>query len=132
MGRARNLLWSYYGASDMQPTTADEVDDVNIDGAVFNVEKYVSNLLQYKSLEELAQRVMQWCQRSRASTATCKLVYENYNKFISATDTIRKMKNRVEVRFSIFLFVAPQLNLNLQLEKITAAICARRIWSPKC
>ena len=25
------------------------------------------------------------------------LVYENYNKFISATDTIRKMKNRVEV-----------------------------------
>ena len=28
------------------------------------------------------------------------LVYENYNKFISATDTIRKMKNRVEVRAS--------------------------------
>ena len=26
------------------------------------------------------------------------LVYENYNKFISATDTIRKMKNRVEAR----------------------------------
>ncbi len=26
------------------------------------------------------------------------LVYENYNKFIDATDTIRKMKQNVEVR----------------------------------
>ena len=96
--RARNLLASYYGVSDDQPTTAEEVDDMNIDGAAFNVDKYVSNMLQYKSLEELVQRGNAMVSEIKSLDSDMQmLVYENYNKFISATDTIRKMKFRVEV-----------------------------------
>ena len=52
--RARNLLSSYYGAS--VASSGPEVDDLNIDGAGFNVDKYVSGLLEHKSLPELMQR----------------------------------------------------------------------------
>ena len=71
---------------------------MNIDGAAFNVDKYVSNMLQYKSLEELVQRGNAMVSEIKSLDSDMQmLVYENYNKFISATDTIRKMKDRVEV-----------------------------------
>ena len=92
--RARNLLSSYYGAS---VAPAEEVDDMNIDGGSFNADKYVSNLLQYKSLPELMQRGIAMVSEIKSLDSDMQmLVYENYNKFISATDTIRQMKNRVE------------------------------------
>ena len=94
--RARNLLSSYYGAS--VASSGPEVDDLNIDGAGFNVDKYVSSLLQQRSLEELVQRGNAMVSEIKSLDSDMQmLVYENYNKFISATDTIRKMKNRVEV-----------------------------------
>ena len=93
--RARNLLSSYYGVSDTAP--AEEVDDMNIDGPAFSADRYVSNLLQYKSLEELVQRGNAMVGEIKSLDSDMQmLVYENYNKFISATDTIRTMKQRVE------------------------------------
>ena len=128
--RARNLLSSYYGAS--VSSSGPEVDDLNIDGGGFNVDKYVSGLLSHKSLPELMQRGIAMVSEiksldsdmqmlvydhhsnprphpnpcspasprsKRTLTPTLTLAlsrYENYNKFISATDTIRQMKQRVE------------------------------------
>eukprot|EP00908_Phaeocystis_cordata_P021444 Transcript_3797.p1 GENE.Transcript_3797~~Transcript_3797.p1 ORF type:complete len:780 (-),score=452.24 Transcript_3797:188-2527(-) len=94
--RARNLLSSYYGAS-VSASKDNEVDDMDIDGSSFNCDKYVSSLLQYKSLPELMQRGIAMVSEIKSLDSDMQmLVYENYNKFISATDTIRKMKNRVE------------------------------------
>ena len=71
---------------------------MNIDSNAFAVDKYVGTLLQYKSLEELVQRGNAMVSEIKSLDSDMQmLVYENYNKFISATDTIRKMKNRVEV-----------------------------------
>ena len=71
---------------------------MNIDSTAFAVDKYVGTLLQYKSLEELVQRGNAMVSEIKSLDSDMQmLVYENYNKFISATDTIRKMKNRVEV-----------------------------------
>ena len=102
--RNRSLLSSYYGteAPDADvaaaPPAADQ-DDSNIDGAAFDADKYVSALLQQRSLEELVQRGNAMVSEIKSLDSDMQmLVYENYNKFISATDTIRKMKHRVEVR----------------------------------
>ena len=99
--RARNLLSSYYGvqeeAGGTSAVSADE-DEMNIDSNAFAVDKYVGTLLQYKSLEELVQRGNAMVSEIKSLDSDMQmLVYENYNKFISATDTIRKMKQRVEV-----------------------------------
>ena len=105
--RARNLLSSYYGVTDegggVTSAAADE-DEMNIDSNAFAVDKYVGTLLQYKSLEELVQRGNAMVSEIKSLDSDMQmLVYENYNKFISATDTIRKMKNRVEVHISHML-----------------------------
>lgn len=99
MVRARDLLSKFY--ADAQAPLADEVDDLNIDGPEFNVEKYIANLLQNKSLEELVQRGNAMVSEIKNLDSDMQmLVYENYNKFIAATDTIRQMKHRVEVRMN--------------------------------
>ena len=70
---------------------------MNIDGSNFNADKYTSHLLQYKSLPELMQRGIAMVSEIKSLDSDMQmLVYENYNKFISATDTIRQMKQRVE------------------------------------
>ena len=72
-------------------------DEMNIDGSAFAVDEYVGTLLQNKSLEELVQRGNAMVQEIKSLDSDMQmLVYENYNKFISATDTIRKMRHRVE------------------------------------
>ena len=88
---------SYYGAGIA--AAPEEVDDMDIDSSNFSADKYVSSLLQHKSLPELMQRGIAMVSEIKSLDSDMQmLVYENYNKFISATDTIRKMKNRVEVR----------------------------------
>ena len=79
-------------------TASVDEDYMNIDSNAFAVDKYVVALLQYKSLEELVLRGNAMVSEIKSLDSDMQmLVYENYNKFISATDTIRKMKHRVEV-----------------------------------
>ena len=64
---------------------------MNIDDSTFNVDKYVSELLQHKSLPELMQRGIAMVSEIKSLDSDMQmLVYENYNKFISATATIRR------------------------------------------
>lgn len=50
-------------------------------------------MLQTQGLNDLLQRDDQLIREIKElDTSMQMLVYENYNKFISATDTIRKMK----------------------------------------
>ncbi|XP_055375834.1 vacuolar protein sorting-associated protein 51 homolog [Condylostylus longicornis] len=70
------------------------INPYNMDGTDFDSEKYLEKLLKECSLKEIMDTealIVKDTQTLHSEMQT--LVYENYNKFISATDTIRKMKN---------------------------------------
>ena len=131
--RNRSLLSSYYGteAPDADaaaaPPAADQ-DDSNIDGAAFDADKYVSSLLQQRSLEELVQRGNAMVSEIKSLDSDMQmLVYENYNKFISATDTIRQMKNRVDSMESQMLQLETNMGtISTASEAVNSSLSARR------
>ncbi|GLE10971.1 hypothetical protein PINS_up023263 [Pythium insidiosum] len=91
--RMQELLSSYYG---MQDKESEAESQRNIDSPGFDASVYVRELLQSKGLQELFtadDRLIK--EIKELDTNMQMLVYENYNKFISATDTIRKMKTNV-------------------------------------
>lgn len=60
---------------------------------LFQPDVYLSKLLKERSLTELMDKEREMTKDIRALDSDMQtLVYENYNKFISATDTIRKVK----------------------------------------
>lgn len=66
----------------------------DMDSTNFDAEKYLEKLLKDCTLKQIMDTeaaVVKDTQTLHSDMQT--LVYENYNKFISATDTIRKMKN---------------------------------------
>ena len=61
---------------------------------LFQVETYLDELYKTAGLEELMEHETKMVREIKALDSDMQtLVYENYNKFISATDTIRKMKD---------------------------------------
>lgn len=91
--RHRGLLKQYYAVSEEQ-NNEDGFDPYNINAVEFNADLYLNKLLKecnLTSLMDKEQHIFRQIQSLDSEMQT--LVYENYNKFISATDTIRKMKN---------------------------------------
>jgi hypothetical protein len=89
----QELLRSYY---DMGEDTAAEDESFDIDAGGFAPERYVESLLQTKSMEELLRCDDKMVKEVKSLDSDMReLVYENYNKFIAATDTIRKMRGDV-------------------------------------
>jgi hypothetical protein len=91
-GDAMSLLASYYGLAG----GGDEQIGDEIDRNDFQMEAYVHQLLECDGLETLLIKDDELVQEvKRLDSDMQMLVYENYSKFISATDTIRTMKNNV-------------------------------------
>ncbi|XP_052828985.1 vacuolar protein sorting-associated protein 51 homolog [Octopus bimaculoides] len=91
--KSRGMLKMYYGI-DEEKLGMTTVDPCDIDGAHFKHDVFLNKLIREKSLTELMDRETDVVRQIRALDSEMQtLVYENYNKFISATDTIRKMKN---------------------------------------
>ncbi|XP_029645365.2 vacuolar protein sorting-associated protein 51 homolog [Octopus sinensis] len=91
--KSRGMLKMYYGIDEEKPGMT-TVDPCDIDGAHFKHDIFLNKLIREKSLTELMDRETDVVRQIRALDSEMQtLVYENYNKFISATDTIRKMKN---------------------------------------
>uniref|UniRef100_A0A182XN22 Vacuolar protein sorting-associated protein 51 homolog n=1 Tax=Anopheles quadriannulatus TaxID=34691 RepID=A0A182XN22_ANOQN len=66
----------------------------DMDGSSFDADRYLQKLLKECSLKQIMDTeatIVRQTQTLHSDMQT--LVYENYNKFISATDTIRKMKS---------------------------------------
>ncbi|GJN23390.1 hypothetical protein PR202_gb11035 [Eleusine coracana subsp. coracana] len=109
--RTRDLLASFYNtdssASAATPaspaslarlsptaTAASPLDSIN--STSFDPEIYMNVLVQQSNLESLLQRhVKMAAEIKNLDTDLQMLVYENYNKFISATDTIKRMKTNI-------------------------------------
>ncbi|XP_060076559.1 vacuolar protein sorting-associated protein 51 homolog [Ylistrum balloti] len=87
------MLKMYYGIEEDQIGGA-SLDPCDINGAHFKADTYLARLIKEKSLTELMDEESKTLTQIKALDSDMQtLVYENYNKFISATDTIRKMKN---------------------------------------
>ena len=116
--RIRSMLHKYYGTDDdagpvpescaSGSTALDDVSSVassslytprvsSIDSAVFSSSAFVSNLLRNARIDALLKKHSEMAREIKVLDSDMQmLVYENYNKFISATDTIRTMKTNVD------------------------------------
>lgn len=91
--KAHGMLKLYYGLPE-DGSGRDPLDPTDIDGAHFSPESFLGKLRKELSLSQLMDCETDMVKQIRALDSDMQtLVYENYNKFISATDTIRKMKN---------------------------------------
>jgi hypothetical protein len=80
----------------MQDEDAAARDAHDIDSTAFNVAEAASDVLASRSLPELVAYSNSLLTESKHLDREMQdLVYNNYNKFISATDTIRRMKDSV-------------------------------------
>lgn len=76
-----------------QSTFPSTYDPTNIDSPGFDPETYVTKLLRESRLTHLIDKEQLLTKQIKTLDNEMQtLVYENYNKFISATDTIRQMK----------------------------------------
>ena len=92
--RMQQMLRGFY---DIEDEGADADESMNIDAAGFQADRFVDSLLRTKSMEDLLRQDDRMVKEIRElDSGMRELVYENYNKFISATDTIRAMKDNVE------------------------------------
>ncbi|XP_075693310.1 vacuolar protein sorting-associated protein 51 homolog isoform X2 [Rhinoderma darwinii] len=92
--KAHGMLKLYYGINNEGKSNEKLLDPTDIDGVHFNPELYLTKLRKERSLAELMDIEADMVRQIRSLDSDMQtLVYENYNKFISATDTIRKMKN---------------------------------------
>lgn len=72
-------------------------DPMDIDGGGFESEHYLKKIYSALPLGELVTKEKKLGTQIKSLDSEMQtLVYENYNKFISATDTIRKMKSQVD------------------------------------
>ena len=94
------LMANFYGVSELDDEG--EVDDFaqspeNIDSSAFDASAYVLRAVRDDQLSDLLRADETLITEvQELNNDMQNLVYENYNKFISATDTIRKMKDQVE------------------------------------
>ncbi|XP_032089997.1 vacuolar protein sorting-associated protein 51 homolog [Thamnophis elegans] len=98
--RSHGMLKLYYGLPDpagealADPSRGDLGGPIDINGPHFDPEAYLTKLRKECPLAHLMDCETDMVKQIRALDSDMQtLVYENYNKFISATDTIRKMKN---------------------------------------
>lgn len=126
--RTRDLLTSFYGDNSSNPDGVTRSDSFTINTPAFDPARYMNNLVGKTNVEGLLQRHVEMAAEiTNLDSDLQMLVYENYNKFISATDTIRRMKDNV---------VGMETNMEQLLEKITsvqsksdsvdASLCERR------
>ncbi|XWS31818.1 hypothetical protein CRYUN_Cryun23aG0108900 [Craigia yunnanensis] len=110
--RTRDLLSSFYSpdpsSTPNAPSKYGTLDAINTTS--FDPDQYMNLLVQKSNLEALLQRhVVMAAEIKNLDTDLQMLVYENYNKFISATDAIKRMKSNI---------VGMEANMEQLLDKI--------------
>ncbi|EQC39322.1 hypothetical protein SDRG_03527 [Saprolegnia diclina VS20] len=123
--RMQELMSSYYDLSDKEESVN---QSKNIDAPGFVADDYVKGMLERMGMDDLLRRDDQMIKEIKElDTNMQMLVYENYNKFISATDTIRKMKTNVETMESEVKRVVESMDkITLQSENVGNALAPFR------
>ncbi|OAY48755.1 vacuolar protein sorting-associated protein 51 homolog isoform X1 [Manihot esculenta] len=110
--RMRDLLSSFYSPdhamSSSNSSKFASLDAINT--ISFDADQYMNLLVRKSNLEGLLQKHVEMAAEIKnLDTDLQMLVYENYNKFISATETIKRMKNNI---------VGMEANMEQLLQKI--------------
>ncbi|KAJ3014087.1 Vacuolar protein sorting-associated protein 51 [Thoreauomyces humboldtii] len=130
--KRRDMLKSYYGMSGdaAAPAVAAKPKDdpLNIDNQAFNADLHLNKLLNEMALPDLIQRDNELVTEIKQLDGDMKtLVYENYNKFISATDTIRRMKVNIDdMESEMEMLNASMTKINDSSAKIDGDLAAER------
>ena len=104
-GDMMELFASYYGitADEHQaqegagPSITEQAVPATIDSPSFNASSYVEDMLENMRAQDLLETDVAFVHDIRSLDSDMQmLVYENYNKFIAATETIKRMKTNVE------------------------------------
>ncbi|KAG9457884.1 hypothetical protein H6P81_002392 [Aristolochia fimbriata] len=113
--RMRDLLSSFYSPDNHSSTASNAAKSASpdaINSPSFDPDLFMNFLVQKSNLEGLLQKHVEMAAEIKnLDTDLQMLVYENYNKFISATDTIKRMKNNI---------VGMEANMEHLLEKIVS------------
>lgn len=94
--RMRDLLSSFYSpdpnSTSVPPNTSSRFATLDtINTTAFDADQYMNLLVQKSNLEGMLQRHVEMAAEIKnLDTDLQMLVYENYNKFVSATDTIKR------------------------------------------
>lgn len=92
-----DLFHSYYGIASSPRAEEGGGDPMSLDSSDFQTTKYIVSELQNLKVGELLDKDADLMHDIRNLDSDMQmLVYENYNKFIAATETIKRMKNNVE------------------------------------
>ncbi|CAH8675502.1 unnamed protein product [Schistosoma haematobium] len=103
----KQRLKQFYG-SNTNNSLVDQNDPLNIDSPSFDPQLYLDKSLKTKDLSDLISEEKALTEQIRSLDSDMQtLVYDNYSKFISATDTIRMMKSN-------FSYVQAEMNSLLQ------------------
>ncbi|XP_050343272.1 vacuolar protein sorting-associated protein 51 homolog [Nymphalis io] len=82
----------------MAESPKDKENPLDIDGSNFNSEMYLECLLKCATLRQVMDKEAEVVTQSQFLQSEMQtLVYENYNKFISATETVRKMRSDFQI-----------------------------------
>nr|CCA21969.1 fatfree family protein putative [Albugo laibachii Nc14] len=129
--RMQEILGDYYGIQE--ETNEKSVSSSDINSTHFDSDAYVRSLLRNCNLNELLQKDDQLIREIKSlDTNMQMLVYENYNKFISATDSIRKMKTNVANMEQDVLKVVTSMDIiTKKSEEINVALAPHRIKTEK-
>ncbi|KAK5578350.1 hypothetical protein RB653_008020 [Dictyostelium firmibasis] len=127
--RVRNLLKTYYGPGIGEGSDSSSMNDpLNIDGPSFNLNNYFDSIVRTSTLNQLIQKDNQMVSEIRTLDGDMKtLVYDNYTKFINATDIIKKMKTNVENMEEGMALLSKNMDLITNCsEKINSTLSVRR------
>ena len=93
--RLKTLLTDFYDL-DQNETINNALSNTDFNSEEFSADKYSQDALRGDSLKQLLERENQLASSAQELDSNIQvLIYENYSKFISATDTIRSMKDQV-------------------------------------
>ncbi|CAJ1875587.1 unnamed protein product [Sphenostylis stenocarpa] len=97
--RTRDLLASFYSPIPSESSNnpfSKHISPDDINSSSFQPDQYMKILARKSNLEGLLQKHVEMvAEIKNLDTDLQMLVYENYNKFICATDTIKRMKSNI-------------------------------------
>ncbi|KAH9544148.1 hypothetical protein CY35_13G103000 [Sphagnum magellanicum] len=133
--RVRELLSNFYGSpssSDSRVPTMERLRRLDslqqIDFAEFDPDHYMNSLLRKTPMDKVLQRYIGMAAEIKnLDSAMQMLVFENYNKFISATDTIRRMKwNIAGMESNIEQLLDSITAVRAKSDAVNDSMCERR------
>ncbi|KAJ6242910.1 vacuolar protein sorting-associated protein [Anaeramoeba flamelloides] len=93
----KKLLQTYYGNTTKQTTKSLQKEQLDLDSGRFKVDLYFNKIIKENNIQKLVNHQKKTKKELKEyDNSLQKLVYQNYHKFLSATDMIKDMSSTVD------------------------------------